>query len=62
MLMSGIGRLSVVFLSRCATRMVSFSTCSAFTALLLINSNKESSGAWMGEPTDQRLMLVRRIS
>ena len=27
-----------------------------------ISSSSESSGAWIGEPTDQRLMLVLRIS
>jgi hypothetical protein len=42
--------------------MVSFSTCSAFTPCSWIRIASESSGAWIGEPTDQRLMLVRRIS
>ena len=63
MQMSGMSRLSVVFAPACATRTTSFSTCSAFTAIAFESIPKANpSGAWIGEPTDQRLMLVRRIS
>ena len=62
MQMSGMSRLSVVFAPWCATRTTTFSTCFAFKRCSLIRSASESSGAWIGEPTDQRLMLVRMIS
>src|SRR5262245_20339161 len=62
MQMSGISRLSVVFAPRCATRTTTRSTSSARTRCARINSNSESRGAWMGEPTAQRLMSVSRTS
>jgi len=62
MQMSGMLRLSVVFAPCFATRTVIFSTSPALTPLARMRSSSESSGACMGEPTDQRLMLVFMIS
>ena len=62
MQMSGMLRLSVVFAPCLATRTTSFSTSSALMPSARMRSSSESSGAWIGEPTDQRLMLVFMIS
>ena len=62
MQMSGMLRLSTVLAPWCATRTTSFSTSSAVMRCAPIRSSSESSGAWIGEPTDQRLMLVFMIS
>ena len=62
MQMSGMLRLSVVLAAWCATRMFSLSTSAALMPCSRISSSRPSSGAWIGEPTDQRLMLVFMIS
>ena len=62
MQMSGMSRLSTVLAPVTETRTVTFPTSPAFTPCARISSSSESSGAWIGEPTDQRLMLVLRIS
>ncbi|MNC86407.1 hypothetical protein D3C83_20640 [compost metagenome] len=58
MQMSGIERLSVVLAPCRETRTVKRSTSSALMPWARMRSSRESSGAWIGEPTDQRLMLV----
>jgi len=62
MQMSGMARLSVVFAPRCATRTISRSTSPGRMRCARINSSSESSGAWIGEPTAQRLMSAFMIS
>src|SRR5207249_3471724 len=62
MQMSGMARLSVVFAPRCATRTMSRSTSPGRKRCARINSSSESSGAWIGDPTAQRLMSAFMIS
>ncbi len=62
MLMSGMCRLLTVRAPWCETRTTTFSTSSALKRCSLNKMYSESSGACIGLPTVQRLMLVFMIS
>ena len=62
MQMSGMSRLSVVLAPCCVDPHHQLLDVLDPESILLDQVESESSGAWIGEPTDQRLMLVRRIS
>ncbi len=62
MQMSGMLRLSVVLAPGLPTRMTTRSTSPASIGCARSSSSSESSGAWIGEPTAQRLMSAFMIS
>src|SRR5262245_24196979 len=60
--MSGISRLSTTEASRVPSRTTTLRTAAASNARRFAMSSSASSGAWIGEPTDHFLMLVRITS